>query len=336
MMHVVQRDTEADEAIKLIAPKGYPAERHKVLTRDGFVLTNFRIPHGRSGPGGKAMPGSGADRQPVLLIHGISLSSTCWVINDIDESLAFILADEGYDVWMMNTRGNTFSREHAEYEDNNPRFWQFSWDDFAHGDLPATIAYIKSTTNAKKVHVLGHSQGGTAGLAYLSRKPEAAKDIGVLLAVAPVVYAKYLESPTLVAFSYQANEYLFVSGPMQAVFLGGLCQVPSLIPVCTASTESMFGGSLKYWKVWPSPTSYYNALHWGQIFNEPEPKFMAFNYGPEYDLTKIKAPVVLFTAGRDVLAAPKDMSLVRERLASGGSLAGVHETESFGHMDYIW
>eukprot|EP00983_Pelagomonas_calceolata_P104784 1159064-Pelagomonas_calceolata.AAC.2 len=91
----------------------------------------------------------------------------------------------------------------------------------------------------------------------------------------------------------------------------------------------------KYWKVWPSPTSYYNALHWGQIFNEPEPKFMAFNYGPEYDLTKVKAPVVLFTAGRDVLATPKDMSLVRERLASGGSLAGVHESESFGHMDYI-
>eukprot|EP00983_Pelagomonas_calceolata_P104785 1159064-Pelagomonas_calceolata.AAC.3 len=147
-----------------------------------------------------------------------------------------------------------------------------------------------------------HLQGGTAGLAYLSWKPEAAKDVGVLLAVAPVIYAKYLESPTLVAFSYQANvsfastfppqvrmldafqilpksptlsqvgqgewqnlnqrssvkhathskvykqlqllsnllqceitvlEYLFVSGPMQAVFLGGLCQVPTLIPICT-------------------------------------------------------------------------------------------------------
>eukprot|EP00967_Tisochrysis_lutea_P157377 scaffold319263_cov39-Tisochrysis_lutea.AAC.1 len=83
---------------ELISPKGYPAERHKVLTRDGFVLTNFRIPYGRSGPGGKASPGSGADRQPVLLIHGISLSSTCWVINDPDESLGFILADEARDV----------------------------------------------------------------------------------------------------------------------------------------------------------------------------------------------------------------------------------------------
>ncbi len=58
--------------------------------------------------------------------------------------------------------------------------------------------------------------------------------------------------------------------------------------------------------------------------------------GPEYDLTKIKVPVELFTGGRDVLSTPQDMDLVRKRLAEGGSLAGVHETDDFGHMDYIW
>lgn len=31
----------------------------------------------------------------MLLLHGISLSSTCWVVNSPDESLAFILADNG-------------------------------------------------------------------------------------------------------------------------------------------------------------------------------------------------------------------------------------------------
>lgn len=48
-------------------------------------------------------------------------------------------------------------------------------------------------------------QGGTLGLAHLSRNPEAAEGLGGMIAVAPVVYAKYLLSPTLVAFSYQAN-----------------------------------------------------------------------------------------------------------------------------------
>lgn len=42
----------------------------------------------RSGPTGNVRP-------PVLLIHGISLASTCWVLNSPAESLAFILADQG-------------------------------------------------------------------------------------------------------------------------------------------------------------------------------------------------------------------------------------------------
>jgi len=48
-------------------------------------------------------------------------------------------------------------------------------------------------------------QGGTSSLAYLAWNPDASEDIGVLVAIAPVVYATYLISPTLVAFSRQAN-----------------------------------------------------------------------------------------------------------------------------------
>jgi hypothetical protein len=32
-----------------------------------------------------------------------------------------------------------------------------------------------------------------------------------------------------------------------------------------------------------------------QIYNEPEMRFFRFNYGPEYDLTRITAPVVLLS-----------------------------------------
>ncbi len=74
----------------LVVPKGYPLEQHVVVTGDGYKLGTFRIPYGKDGA-----PPAGAVRPPVLLIHGISLASTCWVVNEPDESLAFILADRG-------------------------------------------------------------------------------------------------------------------------------------------------------------------------------------------------------------------------------------------------
>ncbi|GFH07114.1 gastric triacylglycerol lipase, partial [Haematococcus lacustris] len=74
----------------MVLTKGYPLEKHTTLTADGYLLTNFRIPSGRTSA---ALPGHGAARQPVLLIHGLSLSSTCWVMNAPNVSLAFILAD---------------------------------------------------------------------------------------------------------------------------------------------------------------------------------------------------------------------------------------------------
>lgn len=55
---------------------------------------------GYDGPNGAKQSVEGVERQPLLLIHGISLSSTSWVVNGRDESLGFVLADEGYDVWV--------------------------------------------------------------------------------------------------------------------------------------------------------------------------------------------------------------------------------------------
>lgn len=38
-------------------------------------------------------------------------------------------------------------------------------------------------------------------------------------------------------------------------------------------------------------------LQWAQMFNEPEPRFMKFNYGPEYNLTKINVPTFYISGG---------------------------------------
>ena len=78
------------------------------------------------------------------------------------------------------------------------------------------------------------------------------------------------------------------------------------------------------------------VLHWAQWFNEPEPHLFAFNYGPDYDLTAIRTPIHLFSAGVDVLAPPKDIALTRAKLTSAGVLTTDHHTPDYSHMDYIW
>ena len=155
-------DPDCDYNItQLIQTKGYPCEEHKVVTEDGYILGVFRISHGRNG--------SSVGR-PVLLQHGLLDSAVTWAMNFPDQSLAFILADTGYDVWMGNMRGNYYSRAHVKYNpDHDEEFWDFSWDDMARDDLPSMISYILNATKHTQVAYVGHSQGTAIAFAEFGR-----------------------------------------------------------------------------------------------------------------------------------------------------------------------
>lgn len=45
---------------------------------------------------------------------------------------------------------------------------------------------------------------------------------------------------------------------------------------------------------------------------------------------------MLFSAGTDVLAAPRDIALIAQKLKQAGSLVGQHYIPDYSHMDYIW
>jgi len=65
-----------------------------------------------------------------------------WVMNYPEQSPAYVLADQGYDVWLGNNRGTYFGQKHLSLDPKNKDFWQWTWEEMGTYDLPATIEYI--------------------------------------------------------------------------------------------------------------------------------------------------------------------------------------------------
>ena len=59
------------------------------------------------------------------MVHALDGDMMEWVANDADKANAFILAREGYDVWMGNNRGNRFSLAHKTYSRKDREYWEY-------------------------------------------------------------------------------------------------------------------------------------------------------------------------------------------------------------------
>ncbi|THG10747.1 hypothetical protein TEA_023123 [Camellia sinensis var. sinensis] len=136
-------------------------DEFQVTTKDGYILSLQRIPAGRSG--------KKSNKPPVLLQHGILIDAAAWLLNSPDESLAFILADEGFDVWLANTRGTQYSSGHTSLSPNDPAYWDWSWDELSAYDLPAFFEYVHDQTG-QDLHYVGHSLGTLMALATFSQE----------------------------------------------------------------------------------------------------------------------------------------------------------------------
>jgi len=111
------------DAEKMILVHGYQAEKHKIVTDDGYILTLFRIP----GKAQKKVDPLKKIGPPVLFWHGLFCSAESFMINGPKNSPAFIAVERGYDVWLGNSRGNSYSRDHIKLDPNGKEFWDFSW-----------------------------------------------------------------------------------------------------------------------------------------------------------------------------------------------------------------
>lgn len=129
---------------------GFGVEEHFVETEDGYVVQMFRLV---SNSGAQA----GGYKPPLLMVHGFTDSGDSFVANKHD-SVAFIIARGGYDVWICNMRGTKYALGHTKWNaQTDSEYWHFSYFDQGRYDIPAYIEHIKFTTGAANLTVYGFS-----------------------------------------------------------------------------------------------------------------------------------------------------------------------------------
>lgn len=351
LSHLSQNEDAKLSIDILLSKYGFPVEIHEVETEDGFVLTLYRV------------PGNGT---AVFLMHGLLGSADDFVVAGRDSGLAYLLSDQGYDVWLGNARGNKHSRRHTNLEPHQAQFWDFSWHEIGVYDLPAMIDYVLNETGQENLKYIGHSQGTTSFFVMASERPEYNEKIGLMVALSPVAFMSNARSPIVrliapgtslihgFAKSIGLYEFLPDNNMIRTLKLL-ICGTGVLAEILCSNTLFLTSGfdlqqlnitnlSTIFGHV-PSGASTKQIAHYGQSFTSNE--FRQFDYGrtenlrrygqiepPKYVLKNIEAPVSLFFSESDWLAHPTDVERLSKDL---GNVVDLYKVpyKQFNHVDFF-
>lgn len=127
------------------------SEQYAVITDDGveIMLTRYR-----------PVNATARSKGPVLLAHGLGVSSAIFSTDTIDTNLLEYLLEGDYEVWLLDYRASIALPAAAD---------RFSADEIARYDYPAAVAKILSVSGADDLQVVAHCFGGcTFSMAMLS------------------------------------------------------------------------------------------------------------------------------------------------------------------------
>ncbi|XP_050735947.1 lipase 3-like [Eriocheir sinensis] len=343
---------------EIIEAFGYPTEIHHVTTPDGYILELHRVPHG--------IAGSSDDRPVALLQHCLLCSSADYVMNTPDQALAYVLADAGYDVWMPNFRGNTYSRAHVELDPEIVDFWRFSWDEMAKYDVPSSIDYILATTGREDLYYVGWSMGTTTFWAMMDERPEYNSKVRAMAGLAPVAYMNYAQGPIIelapasgdidTILTLLGVGELFPSGEYMDYLAENFCDSNStyaetcynfLFLIAGPDSEELNEEFLPVILAHtPAGASVHTVNHYAQTVMSGN--FQKYDYGlignmnhygqstpPLYNLSAVTAPVGLFWGQTDWLATPEDVARLAAELPNV-ELNYRIDKDQFNHLDFGW
>jgi cholesterol oxidase len=111
-------------------------EVHAFKTTDGVPLRLTRYQAGKKGP--------------VILLHGLGVSSLIFAIDTIETNLVEYLCARGFDVWLLDNRASIALPSASQ---------PLSGDLIALYDYPAAVAKVREVSSAQTVQVVAHCFG---------------------------------------------------------------------------------------------------------------------------------------------------------------------------------
>ncbi|KAF3907783.1 hypothetical protein ABW21_db0201813 [Orbilia brochopaga] len=355
----VKEIRDADGFIEMCAIWGYTAEEHIVQTKDGYLLGLHRIPRAKDEEKPRRGEEGRKKRGVVYLHHGLMMNSEVWVCNlQPEKCLPFVLAEQGYDVWLGNNRGNKYSKKSIYTNSQDTSFWNFSIDEFALHDIPDSISYILLTTKAESISYVGFSQGTAQAFAALSIHPDLNEIIDVFVALAPAMSPKGLYNSVVDALVKASPDVIFLFFGRRSLLSSTMFWQSILYPPIFVSAIDM---SLKFLFNWTgrnislqqklaayahlySLTSVKALVHWFQIirnksfqmYDDDLQLSMGWGYGrsfykvARFPTRNISAPVVLVYGGSDSLVDIEVMlrELPRHTVAK--------KIPHYEHLDFLW
>ncbi|CAH0547940.1 unnamed protein product [Brassicogethes aeneus] len=336
---------------------GYPLEEYSMVTDDGYILTTHRVPHGKNST--KANP------RPILINHGMGGGSENFFALGPKESLAYLLADIGYDVWMMNARGSFYSRKHVTLDpDKDVDFWKFSFHEIGTLDTAANIDFILNKTGKEDVFYIGHSQGSTAYFVLTAMRPEYNKRIKMHVSFGPPVFIHL--NPNDIQHFLSLNEggikrifeimnHYEMTSPKVQSWVKRYCVMPLFAKACGVFMSFVAGGTpngtfreeMLPWFLRTSPvgTSLYGVGHYLQ--EDRSGLFRQFDFGPkenlkrynatlppEYNLNYSTAPAYLIYSENDWFASKRSVDYLTKKLPNVVDKYKIPK-KVFNHLDYL-
>ncbi|CAG9316506.1 unnamed protein product [Blepharisma stoltei] len=307
----------------------YSFEKYTVTTDDDYILSLYRIPGKNPGP-------------PVLLIHGLSNSANCFIVNQCAHPPAFILADQNFDIWLGNCRGSHLSRGHKYWNATiDEQYWDWSFPDIALYDLPAFVSFVKNHTGHEKIGMVGHSQGAAAILWMLGYYPHMKDDlaVGVLIGTSGSIFTS--ESPYIQFLSSSWLHFLceviginVISDWSDDLFLTKFIQAFPEIAILIAHDlyDIKLNSGLPehlgtYYHRMRGGTSIKNLKFWRQAVNNQSKNPKLYDYGPEENIKKygssnppsinfmdIETPLAVINGKYDLAVPQKDSLVLKESI----------------------